>query len=365
MNSSSGSGVVILVPIVFYQYGTRYISTPTAFACTLTNAFNIVVLLDKQLKLPTYQYLLWKSVFETLFGFNNIFTFSYSIPSFQQSFLGQIYFVWGMGFAYYFLLYGASFVDIAIAYDRLLILQNKLNRSKILDVKYLIPIVTIISFFGVLPLSFSVKIVLSPDSEASSYTYVRSEFGTSVLYSLYVLANMVIFNIIFNIVMIVLSIRVIISYRNYLKSKSKISKGAAKTAPPYSIPLRAQTSSTEARQSSRKNKINKMVILICLMCLEVRLIESASYFVNGAAAVWPQFAIFNGLFLFVTRVNSAVVLSLSFFVYCHFNTVFRRVFISYVLGIAPCARPTLPKSYRDQSTKDYNGRTTNIALVNI
>ena len=163
MNSSSSSDSRFLI-----DYGAKYILTTFSAFCTITNALNVVILLSKQLKSSTYQYLLWKSFFEMLLGFDSIFSFLCYVPSLQQTLLGQIYYDYFVSFVYYILLYAASMVDIAIAYDRILILKNSIKRSKLLDAKNLISIVSFISLVACLPIAFRFYIVPPANNQSDA-----------------------------------------------------------------------------------------------------------------------------------------------------------------------------------------------------
>jgi len=108
------------------EYAYNFIVSIAAALCVVTNGINGAIFSSKKMKYPSYGYLLWKSIFEMLIGLDLMFGWIiFCECSFSQSFLRQIYLIYCFSFGYYALFTATTFAEIAIAYDRLMILQNR------------------------------------------------------------------------------------------------------------------------------------------------------------------------------------------------------------------------------------------------
>ena len=70
------------------EYGSKVILPIASSACAISNVVNILVLANRQLKGQTYQYLLWKSFFDLLFGVVVLFSWLNFCQDAAQTFIG-------------------------------------------------------------------------------------------------------------------------------------------------------------------------------------------------------------------------------------------------------------------------------------
>jgi len=302
------------------NYCYKYILPTTALLCTLTNTLNVAVFLNSRITGLTHQYLLWKSIFELLIGVVMVFSmlFFCSDCALTRSYLSQVYVIYLFSACYYFLYYAASFVEVAVTYERLLILKNKSGRSRLLDARFFIPLVACVAFTWVVPIAFLFDIVPSGPGE---FTIVRSKFASSLFILIETALSILVFNLAFDAIMITLTLRVMVNFRRYAERKLMMTVTAA-----------AATTAAHPQRNRTKNKTTKMVIFICLLCIYLHLVEMAFTVFNGLTTWFPdnlKYAFWSSAFLFITKVNSTLVFSGSIFIYLYYNNVYRRVFFSY------------------------------------
>ena len=161
------------------------LTLPAVFG-VFTNAINIAVFLNPKLKGAMYDYLLWKSILDFLIEVIGCFVSIVFCENclFYNSVASYIYDIYLFTYFYY-VLYGCTTIcELAIAYDRILILKHNPKRYWFQSIKYFIPI--IIGFFFLITVPLSLAFVIVPVTNSSYfYTRIFSNFGQSIYYKFY------------------------------------------------------------------------------------------------------------------------------------------------------------------------------------
>ena len=300
-----------LINILNEDYTLAILTVPAVFG-VFTSALNIAIFLNPVFKGVMYDCLLWKSIFEFLIEIINSFiSVTYCTNCiFDNSLASMLMEVYFDSYLYYSLYGSITLCELAIAYDRNLILKQNPKRFKIFSIKYFIPITIVLCFLPTTPLIFTFNI---SKVSKNSTVYVRefSDFGKSFAYRIYLFLYFGVLSMTIFILISVLSVLIIRNFKKFFEKKNKMTNRQIIVTEMVNIPdtnnsneqtLNLNANLPEHRTKNSNNeterRLTKMVILICLTFFISRLLEIIYAISFALFSLYPTSIFFNNIQFF-------------------------------------------------------------------
>jgi hypothetical protein len=350
--ANSTAFVIAAVPFssmtVFSIITNLYLTPIISVFGVLFNVICLVVLFNPKLKGVTYKYLAYKTVGHLISLCMTALSpmANCSMCPISQTIPVLIYRIYFLRYLTNTLFTSSALVEMALAYDRLLIFKSKNKFFSRIAFRYFLAFAIAFSVSINLPFMFASVIELVPNT-TNRYRLINSSFGNSSFYRLYLILSNLLQSLVTLLVLIGLNTLVIIEFNQYIRNRSRLknvpkrqetrlnnveeSSLAWSVATNYNTQINSTNAATNVSRPKRKVSSEKRFTIMILVasCLYaftrlLSLINTSSNQIHQLIGITSN--PFNTHFSVIDFSMSNAYFGSNFFIYYIFNKSFRRRF---------------------------------------